>query len=287
MHLKFLINCAAIPKVGMLMRGYSLSNLKNDLEQFAENLGAYDMRVADPKEGFETAISGCHPKNVWKQCSSVVVFGIYVGLDYYRSIELENLATRENRIMHIFRDWLQYKMVEFIQERGYHAITPRGYFSREKLISRFSLKLAACEAGLGVYGRCGIIITPKYGPRVNFGIVLTDAELEPDEKLTDFDPCLNCRICVDLCPPKAIQETASPPMGHNRDKCINFVQKLREKMGDKRFYCGCCYSSCPVGKTDKHGFRLSRHRSLLDLTVREREHLISDVFLELDIDRRK
>jgi len=269
------------------MREHGLSDLKSDLKQFAKGLGAYDVQVADPKEGFEKAIPGCHPKNVWEHCNSVVVFGIYVGFDYYRSIELENQTIRENRIMHVFRDWLQYRIVEFIQERGYQAIAPRGYFNREKLVPRLSLKLAAYEAGLGVYGRCGIIITPKYGPKVNFGAVLTDAELEPDEKLTNFTPCLNCQVCVDLCPPKAIRENLNPPTGHNRERCISFVQKLREKMRDKRFYCGYCYSSCPAGKTDKPGFKLSRHQSLLDLTVQERERLIKDVFLELGINSGK
>ena len=31
--------------------------------------------------------------------------------------------------------------------------------------------------GLGVYGRQSLIITPEYGPRVNFGVVLTDASI--------------------------------------------------------------------------------------------------------------
>lgn len=258
------------------MQGDSLSDLKNELEQFVKSLGAYAMQVADAEKGFENAISRCHPRNVWKHCNSVVVFGVYVGLNYYRSIKLEKKTVGDDRIMHIFRDWLQYKVVGFIQEKGYCAVIPTGYFNREKLIPHLSLKLAAYEAGLGVYGRCGIIITPKYGPRVNFGAVLTDANLESDEKLTTFNPYLNCRLCVDLCPPKAIREDLSPPTGHDRDKCITFVLKLREKIGDKRFNCGYCYNSCPIGQTDKPSFVLSHYRNLLDLNVQEREHLINE-----------
>ncbi|TEU05457.1 epoxyqueuosine reductase [Candidatus Bathyarchaeota archaeon] len=251
-----------------------LSDLKNDLERFVKGLGAYAMRVADPKD-FENAILGCHPRNFLKNCNSVVVFGIYVGLDYYRSIQLENKTIGENRIMHIFRDWVQYRVFEFLQERGCHAVVPTGLFDREKLIHRLSLKLVAYEAGLGVYGRCGIIITPEYGPRVNFGAVLTDVMLEPDEKLTNFNPCLDCRLCVNVCPPKTIREDLSPPTSHNRDRCVNFVLKLRGRTDDNRFLCGYCYNNCPVGKTDKPGFRLSKYRNLLDLSVQERERLIS------------
>ena len=177
--------------------------------------------------------------------------------------------------MHIFRDWVQYKIFQFLRERGHHAISPTGLFDREKLIHRLSLKLAAYEAGLGVYGRCGIIITPEYGPRVNFGAVLTDAKLEPNEKLTNFNPCQDCQICADVCPPKAIKEDRNPLKSHNRDICLNFIQKLRESTNDKRFLCGYCYKICPVGKTNKQGFKLSKYRSLLDLPIQEREHLIS------------
>jgi len=254
----------------------SLSDLKTELKQFVKSLGAYTMQVADARKGFDNAISGCHPRNIWKFCNSVVVFGIYVGSDYYRAIKLEKKTIGDNRIMHIFRDWLQYKVAEYIQEKGYRAVVPTGIFDQEKLIHRLSLKLAAYEAGLGVYGRCGIIITPKYGPRVNFGAILTDANLKPDKKLTNFDPCLNCLLCVDLCPPKAIREDHSPPTGHDRDKCVNFVLQLRKKMSDKRFLCGYCYNSCPVCKTDKLGFRLSHYRTLLDLPLKKRERLISE-----------
>lgn len=251
-----------------------MADLKDDLEQFVKDLGAYAMRVADPK-GFENALLGCHPNNVLRNCNSVIVFGVYVGLDYYRSIQLENKTIGDNRIMHIFRDWAQHRILEFLQERGYQAVVPTGLFNPEKLIHRVSLKLVAHEAGLGVYGRCGIIITPEYGPRANFGAVLTDAKLEPDGKLTTFKPCLNCQVCVDACPPKAISAAHNPPKGHNRDRCVNFVLRLREKTGDKHFLCGYCYDNCPVGKTDKPGFTLSKYRTLTDLPVQQRERLIS------------
>jgi len=252
------------------------SDLKNELERFVKDYGAYAMRVADASKGFENAVSGCHPKDVMKNCNSVVVFAIYVGPDYYRTLKIENKITGDDRIMHIYRDWLQYKVAEYLREKGHSAVVTTGYFNREKLIPRFPSKLAAYEAGLGVYGRCGIIITPEYGPRVNFGVVLTDASLEPDGKLTGFNPCLKCRLCVDLCPPKAIREDVSPPVGHDRDKCINFVLKLRDKRHDHHFYCGYCYDSCPIGRTDRLGFELSRYRNLLDLAVEERESLIKE-----------
>jgi len=258
------------------MRESRMADLKNELERFVKDFGAYSMQVADGSKGFENAVAGCRPRDVMENCNSVVVFAIYVGLDYYRSVRIENKIAGDDRIMSILCDWLQYKVAEYLREEGYCAVVPTGYLNREKWIPRFSFKLAAYEAGLGVYGRCGIIVTPKYGPRVNLRVVLTDASLEPDRRLTDFNPCLKCRLCVDLCPPKAIREDVSPPTGHDRDKCINFILKLREKTNDQHFYCGYCYNFCPVGKTDRPGFRLSRYRNLLNLDAEERDHLIRE-----------
>jgi len=260
-----------------------LSGLKNELLQFVKGFGAYDMRVADASKGFENAVSGCRPKDVMKSCNSLVVFAIYVGLDYYRSVKIENKTAGDDRIMSILSDWIQFKVAEYLQEKGYCTIVPIGYFNREKFIPRFSFKLAAYEAGLGVYGRCGILVTPKYGPRVNLRVVLTDANLEPDGRLTDFNPCLRCRLCIDLCPPKAIREDVGPPTCHDRNKCINFILKLREKTRDHHFYCGYCYNSCPIGKIDRPGFRLSRYRNLSDLAGGKREHLLKETLSDLGV----
>ena len=115
-------------------------------------------------------------------------------------------------------------------------------------------------------------------PRVNFGVVLTDAILEPDSKLTKFNPCQKCRVCLDLCPPKAIRQNVSPPKGHDRYTCVNFVLRLREGTGDRHFLCGYCYDNCPIGKTGKRGFTQSRYRTLTSLEPHERELLLKEVF---------
>jgi len=253
--------------------------LKRDVQQFLRDRGVFKVGVANPSIGFEKAIKGCHPFDVMKDGKSVIVFAIYVGLDYYRAVKIEGKTMGDDRIGHIFRDWLAHELVEFLRARGYNAIMPSGFFDRDRKIARLSFKLAAHEAGIGVYGKPGIIITPEYGPRVNIGVVVTNAALKPDEKL-DFNPCQSCKVCVKVCPVKAIKEDSNPPISHSRDKCLDFIDRLREETNDKKFLCGYCYDKCPVGRTRKRGYLISRHMRLLNLRHGEREKLIQKASLQ-------
>lgn len=65
----------------------------------------------------------------------------------------------------------------------------------------------AMQAGLGDIGRNGLLITPKYGPRVRISKVITDLPLVPDSPVdfgvTDF--CNACEMCSKKCPSQSIQ----------------------------------------------------------------------------------
>jgi len=251
----------------------SVTDLKSEIARFLRDRGAFQVRVASPLVGFEKAIRGCHPLDVMKKGKSVIVFAIYVGLDYYRIVKVEGKTAGDDRIGYIFRDWLAYELAEFLKAKGFSAVFPYGHFDKG-----LSFKLAAHEAGVGVYGKCGLIITPEYGPRVNIGVVVTDAVLEPDEKL-DFNPCKACKVCVRVCPVEAVREGLDPPVSHNREECVNFIQGLRDESGDPKFFCGYCYDKCPVGRTGKRGFWISRYKKLVNLRRRDRERLIQKAML--------
>jgi epoxyqueuosine reductase len=62
---------------------------------------------------------------------------------------------------------------------------------------------AAHAAGLGEIGRCKMLLTPEFGPRQMFTIILTDAELEPDEPFADRI-CDDCGACAEACPAGAL-----------------------------------------------------------------------------------
>lgn len=63
---------------------------------------------------------------------------------------------------------------------------------------------AAHAAGLGEIGRGKWLLTPEFGPRQMLTIILTDAELEPDEPFSG-SVCDNCGKCAEACPAGALK----------------------------------------------------------------------------------
>jgi reductive dehalogenase len=88
----------------------------------------------------------------------------------------------------------------FIRKLGYNAI-PCG--------NQTGLSIPqAIEAGLGEAGRMGVLITPKYGPRVRLAKVITDLPMAFDKPISfgvkEF--CEVCKKCVTMCPGNAISD---------------------------------------------------------------------------------
>jgi len=62
---------------------------------------------------------------------------------------------------------------------------------------------AAVAAGLGELGLSGELLTPRFGPRQRVGIILTDAEIDPDA-LYNKPICTKCGRCAAVCPMNAM-----------------------------------------------------------------------------------
>jgi len=114
----------------------------------------------------------------------------------------------------------------------------------------------AIQAGLGEYGRHGLVITPEFGPRVRFGKIFTDAPLHHDSParfgVTEF--CESCRRCTEACPPGAITDGSPTSVKLNRST-IGGVRKWTTD-GEKCFSywaqivsdCMICVRVCPYNK---------------------------------------
>ena len=70
------------------------------------------------------------------------------------------------------------------------------------------MKDAAVHAGLGSIGHNNLVITPEFGPRVRWRVLLLDRAAQATGPL-DYDPCDGCdEPCRRACPVGAFDETA-------------------------------------------------------------------------------
>ena len=74
-------------------------------------------------------------------------------------------------------------------------------------IGSISLRHAAVQSGLAVWGKNTLALTPKFGPRVMFLGLLNSLDIESDLPIKGYDPCLTCQYdCRSTCPGKAFTE---------------------------------------------------------------------------------
>jgi len=222
------------------------------LKELVVSKGASLFGVADPRKGFDQALPGHRPLDVMPDCKSVVVVGVATGTEMDRFTRPKTHGDDAfNRLSYLFLDSILLRAEQFLDDNGFKSKVADGISDQRRSIPTLGYKVCAYEAGLGVYGRFGVVITPTYGPRVNWGVLLTDVELEADGRLEGFDPCRDCAVCAELCPANAIDKTLPPPTGHDRSRCVSFVMGLRDyyaTVGGYRGHCGVCFEECPVGR---------------------------------------
>ena len=155
----------------------------------------------------------------------------------------------------------------FIQNMGYRAVATVNDTSQ--------FIPYAIQAGMGEYGRHGLLIHPKFGPRLRIGRIHTDLPLDHDQPIRfgvkEF--CEICRRCSDACPPQAI------PGGAPQDEIINQsnivgvrkwsvdAEKCFQYWVNQGTECGICIRVCPYNKDPARLVIRLYHRLWLSLAA--------------------
>ena len=121
-------------------------------------------------------------------------------------------------------------IVQELEANGVRALNPAMGFpmEMEKFPGKIwvvSHKIVAVAAGLGQMGIHRNVIHPKFGNFILLGTILIEAEVTTVDKPIDYNPCLECKLCVAACPVGAIGSD-----GHfNFSAC--YTHNYREFMG--------------------------------------------------------
>lgn len=158
-------------------------------------------------------------------------FSVYTkGTDYHR----------------IVKSYLN-KICEFIESIGGNALP---FVDSNFLPERYIAYLA----GVGFIGKNNLIITKKYGSYVFLGEIITDLEIETNERnyeeIENFKECGDCELCYKACPSKAIN-----PYRKNSNICVSYLTQKKDLddnhiklLKGRVFGCDSCQNYCPYNK---------------------------------------
>jgi epoxyqueuosine reductase QueG len=151
-------------------------------------------------------------------------------------------------------DQISLRLVIELSRNGYRAIQIAASQSINKngnsYSGLFSHRKAAVLSGLGYIGKNNSVIT-KYGPRVRFGTVLTNLNVENFKKVAlNLETCGECNLCVVNCPALALsgKEWNSKDTKQVVDvkACSDFMSREYKMIG-RGSVCGICLAVCPKG----------------------------------------
>jgi epoxyqueuosine reductase QueG len=189
------------------------------LEQFARQAGCDVLGVASI-DRFGELPPDKHPRAIFPEAASVVVVGRRIPRGALRGVEEGTNFTNYNTygddwLDNRFTSLVTYRVAEFLEEQGWEAVPlpnlppevpPLGVaVAADRPAPNVMLDLvdAAVRAGVGEIGYCGVLLTPRFGPRQRIQMILTDAPLE-SSPLLDKPICPRSRECRGHCPLGAI-----------------------------------------------------------------------------------
>ena len=178
---------------------------------------------------------------------------------------------------------ISHQLARYLETKGHQAVAVPAFIPLDMsdatmgMVGAIDWKRAAVESGLASRGKSGLALTPRFGPRVRLGGLITTAELKSGEKL-DFSPCGDCQLCIESCPARALLGDGWMDKKRCGEHILSYglcaftrllvdISTAGEEAAVKEiiysyrtrelwqaletgsyYYCWSCQSSCPVGQ---------------------------------------
>lgn len=220
------------------------SRLTTEVRQLATQLGADLVGIA-PWTAFTNAPAGHRPRDILRGARSVI--SIAVALPH---AALESAPSREYSASYMSANnelnRIAFKLARSLEENGHRAVQVPASppYDLKRMRGDISHRHAGELAGLGVFGKNSLLLSPKHGARMRLVSVITDATLTPDKRLKAAF-CTDCDRCIRACPARALRDDGTV----DKRACDDQHVRIGENLGLSGWEqaCGVCIRVCPVG----------------------------------------
>lgn len=179
-----------------------------EIKNLVLTLGA-DLCGIASVDRFDKAPEGFHPKDLYSECKSVIVFAKKLPESIFYSNSFIPYSFVDDIALHeILR--LSFEISVKFEKLNISAMPipcePYEYWDKDSMTGKgmISLKHAGYLAGLGVIGRNSLLCNPKFGNLIKLGAVIANVDIESDP-IINYDFCSdNCNLCIDNCPSGAL-----------------------------------------------------------------------------------
>ncbi len=165
------------------------------------------------------------PDRVSPHCKSVVVIACRIPVAVFRA-KVGSVVQYMDMVVLRRMDQIAHKIAAALEADGHPSFATAAQETdwdyKNASYGRLSTRHLGIEAGLGTFGLEVNILTPEFGPRVYLTGILTEAELQPDERLTE-QVCIgeSCSRCLYSCPTDAVKH-----FGIDKRKCAQAAQEF-------------------------------------------------------------
>ncbi len=165
------------------------------------------------------------PDRVSPHCKSVIVIASRIPVAVFRaksSVVVQYMDMLVLRRM----DLIAHKLASELERQGHPSFVTAAQETdwdyKRASYGRLSTRHLGVEAGLGTLGLEVNILTPEYGPRIYLTGILTELELEPDERIKE-QVCIGeaCSRCLHSCPTDAVEH-----FNINKRACAKAAQEF-------------------------------------------------------------